>query len=65
MKESLSTKIVQGSLMFVVVICLNLLSMDIYRICKLGWMDMQLKFQGIRQVKNMLTTVQPSDFLDR
>jgi len=58
---NLELKIGEAVLMFIGLLVLNFLSLDIYRICKLGWMDMQFKFQGIRQVKNMLTTCQPPE----
>ena len=39
----------------------NVLSRDcIYEMCRLGWQDMEMKWQGVTQVKNMLTTQNPN-----
>ncbi len=39
-KLPLGMKIGEGVLMFIGLFVLNFLSLDIYKICKLGWMDM-------------------------
>ena len=34
--------------MFIILMVMNKLSLNIYEICRLGWMEMQFKYQGIR-----------------